>query len=298
MPAPAPTPMTLIKGRYQIKGSEPDGDTVKFLPDDITMWAKVPGERKVKTNQQGVASLRLDGIDALETHYQGAGPDFVHQPLDLGAHAARDALLTWLGFTAVERQLGETVSAATPETVPGFILTSGADTFNRCVALVGRGAPVPDAESGASITVDVPMLHQTANHELLSRGLVYPTFYKNLPKDLRFDMAVTAQQARAAKAPDSVWANDVTHSGAAIEDLGSLTDHLVILPKLFRRLADYLRLFGPSLDRLPVFLAGGDDEYFFNDPDRTTRGLHRIVDVVGDTVKLRPAIEELTFVEK
>ncbi|MFE7591622.1 nuclease [Kitasatospora sp. NPDC057512] len=290
--------MTLIKGRYQIKGFEPDGDTVHFLPDDITLWSKVPGGNKVKQDADGSASLRLDGIDALETHFQGVGPEFTHQPLDLGAHAARDALLAFLGFTQVVQGGDEKVTSATPETAPGFILTGGADKYGRCVALIGKGAPVPDADSGAALLVDVPMLHQTANHELLSRGLVYPTFYANLPKELRLDMAATSRQARATKAPDSVWANDVTHSGAAIEDLGSLTDDLVILPKLFRRLADYLRLFGPSLDHLPAFLAGGDDEYFFSDPRFTTKGLHRIVDVIGDTVKLRPAIEDVVFLEK
>ncbi|MFF4382502.1 nuclease [Kitasatospora sp. NPDC001547] len=290
--------MTLIKGTYQIKDFEPDGDTVHFLPDDITIWSQLPGEHKVKPDDHGGANLRLDGIDALETHFQGVGPDFVHQPLDLGAHAARDALLTWLGFTDVEQGADEKVTSATPEAVSGFILTSGADTYGRCVAMVGKGVPIPDAASGTALRVDVPMLHQTANHELLSRGLVYPTFYKNLPKELRLDMAATAQRARAEKAPESVWANDVTHSGATIGDLSSLTDQLVIMPKLFRRVADYLRLFGPSLEHLPAFLAGGDDEYFLSEQRNSTKGLHRIIDVIGDTIKLRPRIEDIVFVEK
>ncbi|MFJ6618035.1 nuclease [Kitasatospora sp. NPDC091335] len=290
--------MTLIKGRYQIKNFEPDGDTVHFLPDDPGFWPELPGEHRVKRDVHGGASLRLDGIDALETHYQGAGPDFVHQPLGLGAHGARDALLAWLGFTDVTQGADETVTSATPETVAGFILTGGADTYGRCVAMVGRGAPVPDARSGTVLKVDVPLLHQTANHELLSRGLVYPTFYSNLPRDLRLDMAATARQAQAAKAPGSVWANDVTHSGATIEDLGSLTDDLVILPKLFRRLADYLRLFGPALDCLPAYLAGAGDEFFLSDQSTSTVGLQRVVDVHDDTVKLRPGIEDIVFVEK
>lgn len=288
-------PMILIKGSYLIKGFEPDGDTIRFLPDDLTLWSKVPGTVKVKN---GGASLRLDGIDALETHYQGVGPEFAHQPLDLGAHAARDFLLDWLGFTDVQRGGDEKVTSATPETVSGYILASGADKYGRCVALVGRGTPDPDAASGTPVIVSVPMLRQSANHDLLSRGLVYPTFFSNLPEELRLDMAATARLARAVKAPDSVWANDVTHTGAVIEDLGSLTDRLVILPKLFRSLADYLRLFGPSLDGFPAFLAGKDDEYFFTDPRFTTRGLQHVVDVIGNTVKLRPAIEDIVFLEK
>ncbi|MEU1425042.1 nuclease [Kitasatospora sp. NPDC005751] len=290
--------MMLVKGRYEIKNFEPDGDTVHFLPDDPGFWPELPGEHKVKRNAHGGAGLRLDGIDALETHYQGVGPDFVHQPLDLGAHAARDALLTWLGFTDVTRGADEKVTSATPDTVPGFVLAGGADTYGRCIALVGRGTPTPDARSGTMIRVDVPLLRQSANHELLSRGLVYPTFYSNLPRELRLDMAATARQAQAAKAPGSVWATDVTHSGAEIEDLSSITDHLVILPKLFRRLADYLRLFGPSLDSLPAYLAGADDEFFLSEQTTSTRGLHRVIDINGGTVKLRPGIEDIVFVEK
>ncbi|MGW1049154.1 hypothetical protein ACWDBD_03865 [Streptomyces sp. NPDC001118] len=57
-------------------------------------------------------------------------------------------------------------------------------------------------------------------------------------------MTTTTQQARAAKVAGSVWSYDVTATGAKIESLASLTDEQVIVPKLFRRLADYIRLFG------------------------------------------------------
>jgi hypothetical protein len=39
-----------------------------------------------------------------------------------------------------------------------------------------------------------------------------------------------------------VWADDATTSGATITSLQELDDQLVILPKLFRRLVDYLAL--------------------------------------------------------
>ncbi|MGW7585796.1 hypothetical protein ACWGKU_28110 [Kitasatospora sp. NPDC054768] len=75
--------------------------------------------------------------------------------------------------------------------------------------MVGKGAPIPDAESGAVIRVDVPLPHQAVNHELLSRGLVHPAFQRN-----------------------------------------------------------------------------------------STKGLHRIIDALGDTIKLRPRIEDIVLVEK
>ncbi|MHB9863452.1 nuclease [Streptomyces sp. YIM S03343] len=297
--------MLLITGSYRILGDRPDGDTVRFTPRDPGFWCEVPGQRRVKRNADGGASLRLDGIDALETHYKGVGPDYVHQPLDLGAHAARDELLNWLGFSKVAQDVEEKVTASTPETVPGYILTNGVDAYQRCVALIGRGDPPKvgnpskPAKSGDRIEVTVDMLHQTANHHLLSLGLVYPTFYSNLFKDLRADMAATTQQARATKAPGSVWLHDVTTAGAKIASLASLTDELVIVPKLFRRLADYVRLFGPSLTCLPAYLAGGADEFFVPDQQHSIVGLQHVIEVTnGNTFRMTRPIEDLVFVEK
>ncbi|MFI2206548.1 nuclease [Streptomyces sp. NPDC020192] len=296
--------MLLITGSYRILGDRPDGDTVHFTPRDPGFWCEVPGQHRVKRDENGGASLRLDGIDATETHYKGVGPDFVHQPLDLGAHAARDELLSWLGFTDVVQDPEEKVTASTPESVPGYILTSGADVYGRCVALLGRGDP-PEvgnppkpAKSGARIDVTVDMLHQTANQHLLYLGLVYPTFYSNLFKELRADMAATTQQARAAKAPNSVWLHDVTTTGAKIDSLASLTDELVLVPKLFRRLADYVRLFGPSLACLPAYLAGCADEFYVPDQHDSIVGLQHVVEVTNSTFRMNRPIEDLVFVEK
>jgi hypothetical protein len=296
--------MLLITGSYRILGGQPDGDTVHFTPRDPGFWCDVSGRHRVKRDVNGGASLRLDGVDALETHYRGAGPGLVHQPLDLGAHAARNELLNWLGFTDVVQDAEEKVTASTPETVPGYILASGADVYGRCVALIGRGDPpkvgnpAKPAKSGNRIDVDVDMLHQTANHHLLSLGLVYPTFYSSLFKELRADMTATTQQARAAMAPDSVWLHDVTTTGAKIESLASLTDEQVIVPKLFRRVADYIRLFGPSLACLPAYLAGGADEFFVPDQHDSIVGLQHVVEVTNGTFRMTRPIEDLTFVEK
>jgi hypothetical protein len=72
------------------------------------------------------------------------------------AHAAADELVDWLGFSNVTRKPDETVTASTPDTVPGFILTRAADLYGRCIALVGRGGG-PQA-SGSPVFVDVEML--------------------------------------------------------------------------------------------------------------------------------------------
>ncbi|MFF4442795.1 thermonuclease family protein [Streptomyces sp. NPDC001621] len=282
-------PMLLIKGFYEIKGTQPDGDTVHFTADDPTEWSLVGGGagRAVEHNAVGRATLRLDAIDALETHY---GPTRVHQPPQF-AHAARDELLSRLGFTDVQRGSGETVTATTPETVPGFILTRGADVHGRCVALAGNG-PAPGT-SGLEIDVDAAVLRTTVNHHLLTEGLAYPTFYRSLFTSLRTEMAAAATEAR--EAGRGLWPSDVTTTGAKITGLASLTDDAVILPKLFRRLVDYLHLSMP-LACLPAFLAGVQDRFSILSTGERRAGLHHIVEVTNDhTVRMTHPPEDLLF---
>src|SRR5215213_4569917 len=78
------------------QGPEPDGDTVKFRPDSRALVEALrrPSGRPPDINARGV-SVRLEAIDALETHFEET-----HQEL-AGANSARDALLRGLGFTGV-----------------------------------------------------------------------------------------------------------------------------------------------------------------------------------------------------
>jgi endonuclease YncB( thermonuclease family) len=284
--------MLLIKGSFQVKGTQPDGDTVHFTPDDPTEWNLVGGgRREVKHDAVGRGTLRLDAIDALETHY---GPGRVHQPLQF-AHAARDELLKWLGFTDVQQGANETVVAATPDTVPGFILTGGADIHGRCVALAGRGA-APGA-SGLDIDVDVPVLRTTLNHHLLSEGLVYPTFYRSLFPSLRAELTAASQQAQT-EPRKGLWLSDTTTSGAKITGLPSITDDVVLLPKLFRRLVDYLPLGNSSMACLPAYLAGVQDHFSILSSGQRCTGLHHVIEVTnGQTVRMTHPPEDLVFDE-
>jgi len=160
--------MFLIAGGFRITGAQPDGDSIRFTPNDPATWDLITGPNKVKRNASGAAQLRLDAIDALETHY---GSPRTHQPLGL-AHAAAAGLLDWLGFSNVVRAPDETVTSSTPDAVAGYILTRSADLYGRCIAFVARGAS-PDAD-GSSFFVDVDALRTTANHHMLTQGLAYP----------------------------------------------------------------------------------------------------------------------------
>ena len=128
-------PMLCLAGTFRILGTEPDGDSIRFYPDDPPLGARARTQRGA--HQRGRrAQLRLDGIDALETHYSPRGGGPLHQPIDL-AHQARDELVRWLGFKGIERT-GETVTAATPEELPGYLLHA---RRRRLRPLRGAGRP-------------------------------------------------------------------------------------------------------------------------------------------------------------
>jgi hypothetical protein len=284
-------PMLCLAGTFRIVDTEPDGDSIRFYPDDATQWARVPGPHAVRTNAGGGAQLRLDGIDALETHYTPRNGAPLHQPLEF-AHQARDELLRWLGFRDVQRE-GEKVTAATPAALAGYLLTQGADLYGRCVALVGRGdAP---AASGTDVRVNLAMLRRTANHRLITVGLAYPTFYLKLYPDLRAELA---KQARAARPATGLWARDRTQKGVKVAGLATLTDDAVVLPKLFRRLVDYLDLNAndPSLAGFSAYLAQRGDMVFVLSTGHYT-GFDFVVKVDGQTVRLTTEPEDLVFQE-
>ncbi|WP_225828563.1 nuclease [Streptomyces naphthomycinicus] len=288
-------PMLLIKGKYEVIGGRSDGDTVHFTPDTPSEWDLVPGPHKVKHNGAGRAKLRLDAIDALETHFQRGGPE-VSQPLKF-ARQARDELVKWIGFTSVERAEDDTVTAATPESVPGWILTGGAALDKRCIALAGKGTP--PGTSGTLIAVDVPLLRTTLNHHMIAAGLVYPTFYRNLFADLR-DELTAASHAAQSPVKKGLWAEDVTTSGATVTGLDSLThpEHgAVILPKLFRRLVEYLNLGNPDLAGFAAFLDAAADKYWILSTGQAPTGLDTVVEVNGTKVKMTHPPEDLVFDE-
>ncbi|UQX00861.1 nuclease [Streptomyces sp. RerS4] len=292
--------MLIIRGTFRAKGLQPDGDTVAFTPDNVADWRLVPGARPILPKADGRAAIRLEAIDALETHYGDDTSGIRHQPLPL-AHQAADELLKWLGFTDFHRDDKEFIISTIPETVPGFILTGGADMYGRCVALVGRKNP--PAFNGYEIDVDVEQLKKTANHHLVKEGLAYPTYYTGFPDHLRTALTVAALAARNSTPRKGVWAKDATTEGAKVVDMASLTadDGAVILPKLFRRLKDYLDLGleGAPLACLPAFLAGAGDAYYLQGKADPFTGLQHIVKVSDDgrTVRMTHPVEEITFEE-
>lgn len=108
------------------------------------------------------------------------------------------------------------------------------------------------------------------------------------------DAAVAARDAGIG-----LWRQDVTLGGFTLRSREQLRDELVILPKLFRRLVDYLALDesgGVSLTRFSDYLDIRDDR-LFTVPDGHATELHTLVDINRQTVKLTVEPERMVFKE-
>lgn len=287
-------PLTLIEGQFRIVGAAPDGDSIRFYPTSPNAWNRL--DERVRTNHSGGAQLRLEGIDALETHYQPQRSHLSpqHQPSTF-ANGASAELLTFLGFEEVVRGTNETVTSARPESVPGFILSRFADTYGRAVAFVFPGNH-PNRD-GSSVFLDVPLLRQSGNYHLLDQGLVYPTFYSLLYHELRAAMGAAASDARKRKL--GLWAKDASNAGFELTEFSDITDNVVILPKLFRRLLDYLAIGDGDLS-----LAGFRDyveqrnDRLIVLPSGQITGFDFVVEVIEQRLRLTEPPENLVFIEK
>ncbi len=283
-------PLILIKGYYRILNAAPDGDSIKFYPDDPDLWRTLG----VRTNSSGGGQLRLEGIDTLETHYQSmpATLGTLHQPPQF-AQSAAEELLKFFGFKNVVRGNREIVVSAQPQQTTGFILTRFADVYGRCVAFAFKGN-IAQAD-GSEIYLDKNLLRNSANHHMLSQGLAYPTYYSKMYLDLRQEMTRAVASARRK----GLWPQDKTTAGFLVKDLAALTERNVILPKLFRRVVDYLALNDGdlSLAGLKDYIESRKDRVIIL-PQGQVTGFDYVIKVTGQRIKMTVPPEQLVFMEK
>ncbi len=226
-------PFTLIKGTFHVAGFSPDGDSIRFRPQNpmlVTSLAGPPETQSRPRLKKGLCQLRIEAIDTLETHYES-----VHQPLG-PARAAADFLMRFVGITnVVWDPNNETRVLSATDGTPGYILSRAVEKNQRPVSFVFRGeTPEPD---GADVKLLPAQLRESYNYAALAEGHAYPTYYEGLFVDLRDTLTQAVAQARAAAR--GVWAADKTQAGV-VADLKTITDIDPILPKLFRRLSSYL----------------------------------------------------------
>ena len=271
-----------LRGELVVVGKSPDGDSIRFRPETPELIRTLDNGARARASSDGTFQLRLDGIDAPETHYNAHA-----QPL---AVPARDALLTWCGFSDV-RWAGDQVSASTPAAIPAAILAKLVDVNGRPVVFLLRDDFPPDGEQ-AEVDLD-----GTANTELLRTGDAYGTLYASTDPALRDELRAIAREARTGGLgvwPDDASGGFVLASQDSIGPEGSL-----ILPKLFRRCTDYLRSRN-ARETLPEWMErmGDQQDDLVSVAGAAPVRFRTLISQAGDRISLDADPLDLVFSEK
>lgn len=296
-------PFTLIKGTFRLvsrtsagnpSGFEPDGDSMQFKPDKPKLLDEL---ERISSSYRLTAikstQLRFEGIDALELHFAAGGAvGNTRQPAPL-ADAARDKLVHLLGLDPVQYVPPKRIRVLPPaihDGAKGWILSRALEVHGRPVAFVfGGTAPASD---GSSVTLDVALLEQTANHAMLRAGHAYPLFYDSLFADLRNALARAAADARTAGL--GLWAQDRTQAGASVPTPAKLASNGVLFPKLFRRVAEYFGDNHVALAGFKDWLKAKKERVLDLDTSNSTH-FDTFVKVAGNKVGLTKDPERLVF---
>ena len=159
-------PFTLIRGTYHAQGYSPDGDTIRFQPDDTALLQKLRG-KPAKINARNHISLRIEAIDALEHSARrgGGGPHLLAPTSGPG------------GGESPSRQpnvngMGARIRHQRDDGTPGYILAAPREEKPRSWLVYGGHLREARASAGAT-------LRGCGKLNLCGcAGLAYPTYYQ------------------------------------------------------------------------------------------------------------------------
>ena len=267
----------LLKGNFHVVRYSPDGDSLMFEANRKTNWNKITTfhrelfDQKLKDGK-GVVQLRLQGIDALETHYsprklfppkgksgkkssKAEAPKIgkFRQPAKYGDMATEKMLsmfgvesMKWRTFgsatyiSEIEVKKGKktkTYKTKNSDPLQGYVIVNDMDRKGRPISWVFAGTT--KVRDGARLTTSQvgKMLKQSANYKLVSNGLVYPYFFFTLAAKLRNILMHAVLNAQRQKM--NIWSEDETATGLKMNKFTQITDHHLIFPYLFRRLVKH-----------------------------------------------------------
>lgn len=276
----------IIKGRFHVKGYQPDGDSIRFEADNPAQWDGFDWDSASK-KKAAKKQLRIEGIDALETHYEG-----YHQPRPF-AIAALERLLKLLGIENVKYSLNVTTIVDADDAQPGFIAANGLDRYDRPISLLfPASAKLTD---GSILTSDRVPFEKALNYTLIREGLAYPTFYTSTDKFLAEKIRKATRLAR--KDERGIWAIDRT-ADLVLWDTRTIQEDVTIMPKLFRRLIEFCDAYADFAE-LPAYMARQKDNLQLWD-DPTPRSLASLMtfDVSGRRMSLPTPVEDIMFSPK
>lgn len=274
----------VVAGTFHVKGFQPDGDSIRFQADkpenwDFFAWETV-ADKAAKKKQ-----LRVESIDAMETHYAG-----YHQPRPF-AIAALESLLELLNIKSVVYSLSITQIVDADDGKSGFIASATTDRFGRPISyLFPKSAKLTD---GAVMdSADLP-IEKSLNFQLAREGLVYPTFYTTTDRILA--EKIRAVVARARKTKRGIWSIDRTPD-FMLWDIRTIQEDILLMPKLFRRLVGFFDKYS-DFGKLEEYMAKQRDNLVLWDGTKK-RSLADLMKISGRRLQMKTSVEDILFSPK
>ncbi len=284
-----------IRGAFVLLGKQPDGDSVRFIPDKPESFKQLQFGYRIRPSKVDKSvQLRFEAVDAPELHYAD-----VAQPR---GDTARDYLLNKMGFTNIVYD-NNTVSSSKPERLRGAILSRAAETNGRPVSYVLLDRDTRGLQDGKRFLVSDNLLKRTLNYGLLESGEAYFTVYSSQPDTQRKLLRSVALAARNAKR--GVWQTDATSNFILANQASIGPNGALVLPKIFRRATDYLRdkNSGKFSGTLPEWIQWVTKNGHFQDDlvrlaNNSVVNLSELLTQTGDNVKFGADILDIVFIEK
>jgi len=262
----------VIKGEFVPEAGRPDGDSMRFRPDDLTplFMLKRRGRAPKISDRNGTIQLRFEGIDTMESK--------AAQPF------SSDATKSNLELCGVPNGTG---------TGRGYILSNQIGPNGRPIAFVF--SEKTDETDGSDVFLDTERMRGSVNYKQIERGHAFPLFYDTLFSDLREALASVVVEARAGG--QNIWSTDVTNSGARYSGADSIETMPPIFPKLWRRLDKYSRdsdiADTNSLAEFIDYLDSLKDERVFIVSEGKATSFDNVIKIDGNSIKLTHLPEDL-----
>ena len=274
----------IVAGTFHVKGFQPDGDSIRFQANKPENWDFFKwGTDAVKASKK--KQLRVESIDALETHYEG-----YHQPRPF-ALAALESLLELLNIKSVTYSLSVTQIVDADDGKAGFIASATTDNFGRPVSyLFPKNAKLTDGDVMESAVLPV---EDSINFQLAREGLVYPTFYTTT--DRIFAEKIRAVVARARKTKRGIWSIDKT-SDFTLLDIRALQEDILLMPKLFRRLVSFFDNYS-DFGKLEEYMKKQRDNLVMWDGTKK-KSMADLMKITGRRIQMKTPVEDILFSPK
>jgi endonuclease YncB( thermonuclease family) len=274
----------VIAGTFHVKGFQPDGDSIRFQANNQANWDFFTWETEADKNSKK-KQLRVEAIDALETHYEG-----YHQPRAF-ALAALESLLELIQINSVTYSLSLTQIVDANDGKAGFIASASVDRFGRPVSYVfPKNVALIDGAVVDSASLPV---EESINFQLAREGLVYPTFYTTT--DRVFAEKIRAVVSRARTTKRGIWSIDRT-SDFTLLDIRTLQEDNLIMPKLFRRLVGFYDNYS-DFGKLEDYMKKQKDNLVLWDGAKK-KSLADLMTFTGRRLQMKMPVEDILFSPK